>query len=336
MKKPYSFHITKRGAAAAVLTGALIAILGCAAGPEPAEPSIDFAMEPVTYLSPGSSPGVKDTLDVRILYNWGRGTRIQEYVFSVINEDGEPIRTFQGEETEGTSGLAVPERIIWKGTDDSGRAVPEGRYGYFLEVLTYRGDIILTEYYSAVVDNTPPDVTVDTPYTIFSPNGDGNQDLMVFEQTGSEEPLWRSEITGPEGETVVTQEWTESEPKNFHWNGLKPDGTPYPDGEYAYSVSATDRAGNRTEERVAPIQLSTLETTVAVTRELGAFSPNGDGSRDIQTLKLDVPVTEGIESWRVLVRNSAGETIQEFTGTGSPPGAIDFPERGTGLEEGTY
>ena len=86
------FHGKARTAAAAGILITAFVIAGCATGPEPAEPSIDFAAEPVTYISPDSSPGVKDTLDVRILYNWGRGTRIQEYDFQVINEDGETDR----------------------------------------------------------------------------------------------------------------------------------------------------------------------------------------------------------------------------------------------------
>jgi outer membrane protein OmpA-like peptidoglycan-associated protein/flagellar hook assembly protein FlgD len=327
----------RRAAVGLVLsTIAITAILGCAAGPEPAEPSIEFAVDPVTHISPGSSPGEKDSLDVRILYNWGRGTRIQGYDFQIINEEGETVRAFEHEETEGTSGLAVPERIIWKGRDDEGRLVPEGRYGYFLEVLTYRENIILTDYYTVVVDNTPPRVSVEVPYTVFSPNDDGNQDLMVFEQTGSDEPLWSAEIRGPDGGTVETVEWTDSPPQNFHWNGLTPDGTPYPDGEYAYVISAKDPAGNRTEERVAPIRLSTLETTVTVTRRYSTFSPNADGNKDTQTVNLEVPVTEGIESWTVTLTDTAGETVGEFSGSGTPPANLSFPEGGEGLDEGSY
>ncbi len=324
-----------------VLAGIILLIAaavftGCAGTPEPSGPAVSLAMDKTTYISPVSSPGVQDALDIRILYNWGRRTRIQQYEVSIVDVDANTVWTMGKTETEGRSGLELPNFVVWKGTDNNGNPVPDGTYGYYMKLLTYREEVILTDPYTVVVDNTPPEITIETPYTVFSPNDDGNQDLMIFEQTGSEEQLWSGKITGADGTAVMSVRWEDSAPKNFHWNGLREDGSPYPDGEYTYTVSSTDRAGNKTVKRVETIRLSTIETSVTISREHRTFSPNGDGSMDRQVLSLNVSVREEIESWSVTLTDAAGSEVGGFTGSDTPPETLSFPESGSGLEEGTY
>ena len=70
-----------------------------------------------------------------------------------------------------------------------------------------------------------------------------------------------------------------------------------PDGDYFYRLSAMDRAGNLGQSRVLRFSLDTEETPVLLSAGYDAFSPNGDGVRDIQTIRPELKINEGIDRW---------------------------------------
>jgi hypothetical protein len=84
-----------------------------------------------------------------------------------------------------------------------------------------------------------------------------------------------------------------------------------------------------------------LQPPVSIAIDLAAFSPNGDGVKDILTLSPGVPVRTGIASWSMAVVDAAEAERWTVSGTGTdlPRASYAFAGRdsaNTPLPEGSY
>lgn len=190
-----------------------------------------------------------------------------------------------------------------------------------------------------------------TEYNAFSPNNDGRQDEMILIQEGSSELAWVGEIrragTPANERPVRTMRFTGTPPERITWDGLTDGGALAPDGEYTYQLTATDQAGNSGGPGgAAPARfvLSTADTPVMVSTDIRAFSPNNDRNRDTITIIPQLKETTGIRDWRIAIQNSAGTTVQSFTGRDTAPASQTWNGRtggspdtaGTTVPDGSY
>lgn len=302
------------------------------------EPTVRINMVKEMYISPESSPGASDTLDALVEFS-GRG-KIHRFEFIVADEKGNKIYTYTKESEEPDKGLELPEKFVWGGLDNNAEQVPEETYSYYVTVLLKNGTELMTDMYQVTVDNTPPVVEVDMPYTVFSPNGDGEKDLFVIEQAGSREHLWTGEITDSSGTLIQDYVWETATPGNIEWNGKNDEGKKMPDGTYVYTVSATDRAGNSVEKTIEDIRLDTSMASLQLARELNYFSPNGDGVKDNQTFTPEVPLPEEVTSWQIAIYQEGTESAAaSLTGGPGIPEAVQFEgvsDTGATLPDGEY
>jgi len=321
---------------------------------EVAPPAIDADIPAESRISPESSPESQDILYVPLAITASEKMVVKGFRLVVRGEGDRLVRTIEVADTRKPGffenlltsiglkkkvPLEVPGFVAWDGKDDEGRFVPEGRYTCLLEAWDDKGTLGRTGTLAVVVDNTPPAAEISLPYRIFSPNGDGNQDLLIVEGKGSVEDYWRGVIRDSGGAAVMEYTWEGSAPGNLSWNGRDQLGARLPDGRYLYELSARDRAGNLTVSRAENITLDTKATTAALSRDLAWFSPNGDGSKDVLTVSLDVPVREGIANWRLGIEDAAGRARRTWTGTQPPPPSVVFDGRedaGAALSEGRY
>jgi len=237
------------------------------------------------------------------------------------------------------TGITVPEQIRWDGRSDTGSVVPDGTYTFKVEAWDDNGNTGESPAGTVIVDNTAPEITIQTPYLIFSPNGDGNKDTLSIEQKGSEELLWSASIVEASGLEIAAFAWENSQPGPFEWDGTNKEGILAADGVYSYRISATDRAGNSSAAKIDNILINTQATPINITITDSYFSPNGDGSKDSIQFTLDVPVTTGIESWKLEVLNTAGQVGRTFSGEKTISKTIVFDGRddnGNVLAEKTY
>ncbi|MFP4483537.1 MAG: FlgD immunoglobulin-like domain containing protein [Spirochaetaceae bacterium] len=282
------------------------------------------------------------------------------------------------------TGIPAPEYMIWTGTDDTGQIVPDGRYSVILTAVDSRGNRSTSDPLTVRIDNTAPaaDVTagaaaardatpedtvaatlpdlrlietgVGTPSLelppagdlIFSPDGDGNKDVLVIEQQAEEEAQWFGTIEDSAGAPVRTWEWSGTPPERLVWDGTNEAGDMVPDGVYTYRLEATDEAGNAFATTVPNIVKNVQATPVGIAIERSAFSPNGDGNADFLRMLLDVPTTEGAEEWRVTVHQisrpggaSRNGSFVFARGGGVPPAKLDFAGLdgdGARLPDGRY
>lgn len=96
-------------------------------------------------------------------------------------------------------------------------------------------------------------------------------------------------------------------PEELAWDGRDDAGEFVPDGEYAYVLTIED--GNRNTARSAPfaVTVDTVAPQIAgVSAQVGIFSPNGDGSRDLAVIQQS---GGRAVQWSAQITDSAGTVV---------------------------
>lgn len=284
----------------------------------------------VFYMSPNND-GVLDAIEIPIAITDSR--YVKSYSFRIYNEAGNLVRTIVNKESLPESfsfsdffkrllyvkkGIPIPQSLIWNGINDAGSVVPDGVYYYEIEAIDDNGNKAVIEKRKFIIDNTHPDITINVPADssglIFSPDGDGNKDVLTLNQSGSSEDLWKLEVIDLSGAVIRTFEVKNASPGNFVWDGKNNAGIVVPDGIYSYKISATDRAGNITTKKVDNIIINTQQPPVGISISTNAFSPNGDNVKDTVTFTVSVPVKTGLSNWSLSVLDSKGIVVWEQNG----------------------
>ncbi len=243
--------------------------------------------------------GIRDT--IRFFPRLERNEDIVWYRLEVLDEDGEIVRSFSGQDR-------MRDSYVWDGSDTDGLPVGDGLYRTRLDMLYANGNRETAHTSRFELDTVYPRVTVEPEYSLFSPDGDGNRDTVQIRQSGSVEEVWEGEIRTAGGELVKSLFW-EGTPESFVWDATDEAGNRVPDGDYRYSVSSTDRAGNTTRVETQALRVDTRPTPLFLTAEYGAFAPNGDGFRDALTITSYVGLPEGIASWEMELVHESGQTV---------------------------
>jgi flagellar hook assembly protein FlgD len=306
------------------------------------------------YISPNND-GLADSLEFPISITDQR--YVVEWKLEITGSDGGVVRTYHNKElrpeTQGVRnfmyrviaskiGVEVPKTLRWDGIFESGGTAPDGSYFFVLSAVDDNGNTASSPRYEVVVDNTPPEaavVEIPEGMRIFSPDGDGNKDSFTIEQSGSEEDRWDAGIYDAGGNKVKAFDVINGAPRTIVWDGAGDSGHIVPDGVYSYRISAVDRALNRGGAELTNIIVNTIQPAVRLPIADAWFSPNGDGVKDTLILNPDVSVTEGVVSWRFLIRDGPGTVRRTLGGSGIPPARIEFDGRndqGRPLEEGVY
>lgn len=318
-------------------------------------PVIETDLPAVSYLSPSSSTDVNDSISFSLSIQASERMVVKGIRLNIYDEAGNKVYTSEMSDPEQQpffqrmligvgvarlkEGYAAPESLTWSGVSTSGASLSEGIYDLEIEGWDDRGRTGKSERYTIIIDNTDPSVEVTFPYTIFSPNSDGNKDILLIEQQGSSEALWNAVITDTEGAEVTSFSWRDEEPGNAVWDGLNNSGGRAEDGTYTYTVSATDQAGNSVSYSFEKLVVDTRDTPVSLARDVAFFSPNGDDSIDTVTFTPNVPVQEGLKEWSITITDDGGTVLREYKGQDTVSDQVVFDGRNTSrrvLSEGNY
>ncbi|MFN3660653.1 MAG: FlgD immunoglobulin-like domain containing protein, partial [Brevinematales bacterium] len=88
--------------------------------------------------------------------------------FTIEDEKGKIVR-------EQTGKPPLPSSLAWEGKNQQGAKVSDGLYTARLQLFYESGNQPVSDPVSVVLDNTPPEILVRLPYTIFSPLPDSRQ-----------------------------------------------------------------------------------------------------------------------------------------------------------------
>ena len=305
------------------------------------------------YMSPNSD-GVQDSLTMPLAITDER--YVVGWTYAVSDAAGKVVRTITNKESrpefEGfkgvwerlvyvKKGVPVPDKIVWYGVADSGQVVPDGSYSVSIEAVDDNGNRSSVGPFPLVVDNTAPTASLEVSESIFSPDGDGNKDSVVFKMGGSVEDLWTAKVLDASGTARRTLTFAKASPADFTWDGKDDAGKVVPDGVYSFTLAATDRGGNAVSRRVDGIVVNTQQPPINLIIDLATFSPNNDGAKDLVTLFPSVPLKTGIISWRLSVLDRTKREVWFVAGQDGSTLKDRFPFDGRdaalkALPEGQY
>jgi spore germination protein YaaH/flagellar hook assembly protein FlgD len=227
-------------------------------------PSVVSASASTSLISPNGD----GTLDrVRLALAASGATR---WVVRIASSAG-TVRT--------TGGGGASFSFTWRGEDDAGGRVPDGRYTATLLAYDNAGNSARRSY-GVTLDTAPPAVARTASPAAFSPNGDGASDTTRLSWSASETVSGTARVL--KGATVV-RSWRISGATTgaMTWDGRATSGHRVTDGRYAFRVDVRDAGGNRTIVTTPVV----VDRTAGFLRWSGAFYPqDADGLAQSSTL----------------------------------------------------
>lgn len=253
--------------------------------------------------------GVKDT--VSFFMSAMTDSPVSEWTLSVNDPSGTTVRIWEG------SGTPI-DRVEWNGRTTSGSQSPDGLYTAELSVVYVKGDIAAAVSSAVLIDTVAPEIEVSANKKLFSPDGDGEMDVIEIFQNSSQEVSFQGTIIDSRGRVVQTRVWTGMlEP--FVWDGTDDSGNPLDDDDYEYEVIGVDQAGNETRKTVNNIRIDTEPTPVYLTATEGYIKAGETDPARMQSFAAVVPNTDGIKSWDFSVVSEDNRSVITESGTGPVP-----------------
>ena len=231
---------------------------------------------------------------------------IQSYKLVIADVNGNIVKSIKSEGR-------IKSEFIWDGFADSGRKAEDGVYRAGLEVIYEKGDVSNAVTRDFTLDTVYPEISIDTEYTLFSPDGDGRKDSISINQSTSNEKLIRGVIEDGSGKTVREYVW-EGDAEKLVWDGTDEYGNKVADGKYRYSISIEDNAGNKTEKIIDEIEVDNRQASVFVTASENGFTPDNDGKNDKIEFSTMTTLKSGVESWELVINKNGYNTVKEFSG----------------------
>jgi outer membrane protein OmpA-like peptidoglycan-associated protein len=217
---------------------------------------------------------------------------------------------------------------------------PDGTYVARLD-LEYRSGNRPTALSRAfALDTQAPQADLSLPFTIFSPNGDGKRDFLPIQVNTEGNDEWNAVITDARNAIIRSWNWTGRAPAvPLPWDGTDQMGNNVPDATYTFTLSSTDEAGNSTRKTLSGITVDARIPRVFLTASTQAIAPKANTATDAMRFNLMLQPQEGIESWKLELKNEQNQIVRTFAGTASaPPASIGWSgtdDRGI-LREGKY
>ncbi len=264
------------------------------------------------------SPGTESEIsDVEIGFKISTVKGLAQWSLDIIDDSGRVYRSWNQRNSQD---LLTRTGLVFDGKDGAGAYLKEGAYKARLDASYQNGysPVVFTPPFT--VDTTSPRIRVSGSPLLFSPDGDGNRDEIVFTQSSSEEKVWNGYILDGKGVKVKSYEWHGSVPPTLNWNGMFENGKSVTgEATFTYYVETRDSAGNygRSEDVVFTADTSNVELFLTLDRE--SLSPNGDGINETINAGVERNNNSPVRSYRLTALNRNGEEMALVSeGSGLP------------------
>ncbi|GEM_PF-4367704 len=299
-----------------------------------------------------NNDGIADTITLKPVLSSTEG--LAQWSLIINSGSGKEVKRWKGTTTG-------PEAsYIWDGSSDTAVPVTDGRYQYHLEAQYENGDAPSSVVYEVMLDRTPPSFQFivgpdDNPNAPFSPNGDGENELLLLQFKNFDElnnvAEWRVDITDASGAAFRTLVGSNARPpESIVWDGISDTGERVQaNASYSATATAIDELGNTTVSPAQPIRIDATAPAFVLEASPQPFGPDDDGHNDTLTINIkQLGGEQGITEWTVTVYpiyrkvardGSVTESrmterpFKRWSGTGTPPAQIVWDGKNDNGEE---
>jgi len=281
---------------------------------EPASFALSTANTPLLLVadqkafSPNGD-GVKDTIMITPQPQVKDG--IASWKVDLLDSAGKTVRSFEG------NGLPVP--ASWNGKDAKGILVKDGNYVAKAEIRYALGNRPTATTAPFAIDTNAPAINLAVADKAFSPNGDGRKDELPINRSTNDDE-WMLTIIGANAPAPALRKITwKGAAGDFSWNGKDDAGNVVADGRYTLIAEARDLAGNYKKATVDGIMVDTAAPVIELSAPATAFSPNGDGRKDMLTI---VQKADGDDTWEGSIIAADGTVVRNWSWKGQVKNAV--------------
>jgi outer membrane protein OmpA-like peptidoglycan-associated protein/flagellar hook assembly protein FlgD len=258
------------------------------------------------------------------------GSREDLWHSEIVNEAGKVVRSFDWRD-------ASPAAFVWNGTDNAGISLPDGVYTYSVSAVDLAGNKSPPAgVFNINYDSTPKDAEAGRALAEFAPQGKSKTQTFTLKASDSgkiESWSFKVQPAGKGGETVFSRpRGSEKFPSNgqlqFSWDGKMPNENVIAQGNFIGKLEVKYANGASLNAETQPFICGGPPLAV-VTTTPEHFSPDGDGSNDTLTIKLDVQRQIPVARWEFVIFDpvSSGKIFWSANGKSEIPAQLTWNGR---------
>lgn len=187
------------------------------------------------YFSPGLQKEVKFFLTLSKIEG------LEEWKIIITDPDKKVIKEISGS-------LPFQKFISWNGKDADGKDAEDGKYFYSLTTRFKSGNTPSSFSKEIIIDNTPPEISLGFSPSIFSPDGDGDNDMLTIYPKARDNfgiMSWSVSIYSSAGELFKSFKGKGNPAPEIKWDGLNEKNEIVESAaDYFIEFEVTDLAGN--------------------------------------------------------------------------------------------
>ena len=265
-----------------------------------------------------------------------QGSKEDKWVAKIESADGKVVRNYVWSDSE-------PKSFSWNGTDDKGIIVADGVYKYSISATDRAGNSVSKEVSNIIFSAEKPETNIMVAGSRYfsipskSKISSVKLDVVIPEpRKGSGNALvnWSVDILDKSGSVVKSYAGKRGDvpPTEITFDGKNQAGAQIPDGEYYARVNAEYLNGYKTPTINSPVfTFDTVSPSATLVSYDEIFSPDGDGNKDVFTLKQNIEKKGGapVRDWTgKIVSEKSGKAVYEWKFGSNPPESVSW----TGLD----
>ncbi len=260
--------------------------------------------------------GVKDTVSFSL-----NTEKKADWNGQITDDKGKSVRQYAWKDS-------VPDsKIVWDGTDESGKIVPNGIYSFTIKAVDKAGNTVEKKLPNITLTTNKDAAAIDADVNIFSPNLDGVFDTVTFTPMLSSDKglnTWELDLMD-DTRTVVKQfKGSGKFPAKIVWDGTDNNGKIVKDGNYFYQFKAEYASGNHPETFVKGVIVDNSAPKTEFSLSAAMISPDGRGKNEAENFSIKVKEDNGIQNWKLEIVDEKNSAVKSFSGSGNPAAQISW------------
>lgn len=179
---------------------------------------------------------------------------MSKWQFIVLNHKNDVVY-----KTEGV--MSIPRIIIWDCKTEKGEKLKDGVYRYQFSSEYLSGNNPKSFEKSFTIDSTPPKVDISYEPKLFSPDADGENDILTISPTIEDNHSikhWELNIYAPAGYVFKTFKGSDV-PQELKWDGIGANNELVESAaDYFMELAATDKTGNSAKTKRVKLPIDVL------------------------------------------------------------------------------